>query len=271
MKTTMGTQKITAVIFALTLMTSLVGCNQEDQANTNLASQIETASLDETLDKSVSLEDATYEHIAALVTQCHGRHLCIPICHRPAGNPTKGRTLILPLSATRGHLNHNHHSAGEDDREACNSRSDNDDGHHEMENDGRDDDRGHRQHNRHHAHHKNDAHDERDYIGPCRAEDDAGSIDTGDGDDDGDTDTVVDTGVTPVDPVITDTTNPTPNDPGSVTDTTTPPTTDVSTTTITDNGAITDPTQVPIWCQPFYSVDQDCDGYNDTTGVSWLQ
>lgn len=64
--------------------------------------------------QKVSLLSATEQDIALHKVSCRGKskhQICVLICHRPPGNPSNFKELILPLTAMRAHLNHgaNHH------------------------------------------------------------------------------------------------------------------------------------------------------------------
>ncbi|MBY0314251.1 MAG: hypothetical protein K2Q26_01940 [Bdellovibrionales bacterium] len=59
--------------------------------------------------QKVSLSSATEADIVQHKVSCHGKskHLiCIQVCHRPPGNPSQWKEMILPLKATMAHLKH---------------------------------------------------------------------------------------------------------------------------------------------------------------------
>ena len=54
----------------------------------------------------VFLSEATLQQVAAYSWSCHGNKICVEVCHRPPGNPANCKSKVLPLQATRAHLNH---------------------------------------------------------------------------------------------------------------------------------------------------------------------
>lgn len=104
------------IFFLPTILTLFfAGCNSNNENSSagSLASQTQ-ASIEESLQaksQSVFLDEATSEDIINYVTECRGRskrQVCVTICHRPPGNPTRGKTLLLPLKASLAHLSHGH-------------------------------------------------------------------------------------------------------------------------------------------------------------------
>lgn len=96
---------------AATLAASLIlsGCNSSGSET--------AANGDNSTDGAISMQkvfvdEATLEQIAPHKKECKGadkdHKICVEICHRPPGNPKKGKSKILPLGAVCAHLNHGH-------------------------------------------------------------------------------------------------------------------------------------------------------------------
>lgn len=62
--------------------------------------------------QKIYVDQATLEQIAPHKKECKGadkdHKICVEICHRPPGNPSKGKSKVLPLGAVCAHLNHGH-------------------------------------------------------------------------------------------------------------------------------------------------------------------
>jgi hypothetical protein len=154
--------------------------------------------------------------------------ICISICHVPPGNPAAAKNKIIPLQALRAHLNHGAAS-----------------------------------------------HEETDYLGACdNTESDSSSSAPTDSSSTASQDpnsTATSTG----DNAITSGSTSTSADPGLTGGTTQP--TDPTQTTSTPDTQPTDSSQtsssptssdstIPLWCQAYVGIDNNCDGFDDLTG-----
>lgn len=94
------------------ILASCNGAENNTAAIDSSATSIDTASTSDA-------EDNTYPTIMKAQSQDISRHLaqcskkdkgkmCIVICHRPPGNPSNSKTMVLPLEATLAHLRHGH-------------------------------------------------------------------------------------------------------------------------------------------------------------------
>lgn len=247
---------------SLLLLTALAGCSNrpsdEGESTTSMESGYGYSSMSGGY--KVALEDATVEdlvpHKVACPSQKKGKHqeqICIQICHVPPGNPENSHDKVLPLEAIKAHLGHG------------------------------------------------------DYLGLCGAsnnETSDGSGGTTDGSTtDGSSSGGSTGGSTTEDPATGGSTTEDPSTGGS-TDDGSSSTNDGSSTDgsgeITEDGPTGDtisggsdeqvpesgsssgedsssggsvsPAEpvVPNFCVPYYDIDQDCDGYNDSTGLPYL-
>lgn len=96
-----------------------------------------------------------------------------------------------------------------------------------------------------HLNHGGESHSEKDYLGPCHADDDSE-------DQSGDTDTNTDGDQTGGD-----------TDGGVDSDT-------GSDTGVGAGDGSGSQEEVPLWCQPIHDLDSDCDGFDDSTGEALI-
>ncbi|MCM2280771.1 MAG: hypothetical protein NDI61_02870 [Bdellovibrionaceae bacterium] len=235
MKKTRQTVRLSLRLFgALLMTTSLIACNQGGGADSQA---VQALAVDSDLNfamNKISLDEATFQDVAAHVETCRNGIFCVTICHRPPGDPANSKTMSLPLTAIPAHLNHG-----------------------------------------------SDHHEDKDHVGACdaggtdgsdsAAGDDAGAVGGDTGTVGGDTGTVGgDTGTVGGDTgTVGGDTGTVGGDTGSVdggmTDGATDGTTDGGSVVdggATDSGTVAD---VPLWCQPNYEIDRNCDGFTDDT------
>ncbi len=87
-----------SLVFAI----GLSGCNgsAEDSASSNSAGDAVSM-------QKIYVDQAMLEQIAPHKKECKGSNanqkVCVEICHRPPGNPQKGKSKIMPLAAINGH------------------------------------------------------------------------------------------------------------------------------------------------------------------------
>ncbi|GIL16282.1 MAG: hypothetical protein BroJett040_00330 [Oligoflexia bacterium] len=96
------------LIGSVAVSMGLIGCNQDGQsgANQQVLSELNGSQGQGLTTLKVSLDQATLEQVSDYVFECHGNKLCVQICHRPPGDPTNSKTMLLPLAATKTHLHH---------------------------------------------------------------------------------------------------------------------------------------------------------------------
>lgn len=240
MKKTRPTVRLSMRLFGALLMTaSLTACNQGGGADSQTVQALAADSdLNFAMNK-ISLDEATFQDVAAHVETCRNGIFCVTICHRPPGDPANSKTMKLPLTAIPAHLNHG-----------------------------------------------SDHHEDKDYVGACDAG--AGSDDGGTdaGGTDGSTDGSADGSADGSDSAAGDDAGAVGGDTGAVGDDSgavggdtgtvggdTGSAGDGMTDGATDSGSVVDGgatdsgsvADVPLWCQPNYEIDRNCDGFTDDT------
>ncbi|MGE0762033.1 MAG: hypothetical protein AB7N80_02020 [Bdellovibrionales bacterium] len=73
--------------------------NGNEQTDVSISSSSENG-------QKVALADASHEQLAPHIVECQGSQVCVQICHRPPGNPTNSKDMVLPLRAALAHLDH---------------------------------------------------------------------------------------------------------------------------------------------------------------------
>lgn len=271
MGTPKGFSKLT-FLTPLLLVTALVGCSNgpEEGDGDSTTSKMESGYGYSSMASAykIAVEEATVQdlipHKVACPSQKNGKHqeqICIQICHVPPGNPDNSHDKVLPLSAIKAHLGHGDYLG----------RCDASTGEHPVdEGSGGGTTSGT----------VTDGNTGGTTDDPSSGDPSSGTTTTDDGSTgeetlpsdssgedpssgDGPTGDSISGGST--DESIPDSGSSTGEDSSSGGETFP----DEGTGDSVDDGA-GDSTEVPNFCVPYYDIDQNCDGFNDSTGMPYL-
>lgn len=109
----MSLLRVLLLFFTLTLL----ACNQQSinsKALNEHSSEVENKNqlvASEQHNKVVRTIDALPEDVTRHKVDCQGKNkkdkkICIVVCHRPPGNPSNSKSIVLPLQAVFAHLKH---------------------------------------------------------------------------------------------------------------------------------------------------------------------
>lgn len=119
--------------------TALIGCGETQSSKSGGVSDPLSSTSVSSPDQKAYLASAKCGDVRPHVHSCGHGVRCVEVCHRPPGNPTNQKTMLLPLAATAAHMHHGQHHHGEmdylgpcrdhgDDSSSDDSSSDDDDG-----------------------------------------------------------------------------------------------------------------------------------------------